>query len=173
MAGSTDTMLTVGQRSLLTRVLGLIELLPAALDARMGDATGLNLYEVIVLRTLADADDHRLRLTVLASRTNGALPRLSRVISRLADRGLVTRAACALDGRATNAVLTAEGLDLLARVEPAADEVLAATILGPIGDEDAEGFAEVVLRILKEIDPDSRFLVSGCAPRRQAGVSRR
>ena len=44
-------------------------------------------------------------MTALASRTNATLPRLSRVISRLEDAGLVERTPCPEDRRATNAVL--------------------------------------------------------------------
>jgi hypothetical protein len=41
-------------------------------------------------------------MTALALRTNATLPRLSHVVRRLEDRGLVDRFPCPEDGRATN-----------------------------------------------------------------------
>ena len=48
-------------------------------------------------------------MTALAPRTNATLPRLSHVVSRLEDRGLVERFPCPEDRRATNARLTEAG----------------------------------------------------------------
>ena len=55
---------------------------------------------------LSEAPERTLRMTALAQRTNATLPRLSHVVRRLEDRGLVERFPCPEDGRATNARLT-------------------------------------------------------------------
>jgi len=58
---------------------------------------------------LSGAPDRTLRMTELAAQTNATLPRLSHVVRRLEDRGLVERFPCPEDGRATNARLSADG----------------------------------------------------------------
>ena len=57
-------------------------------------------------------------MTALAQRTNATLPRLSHVVRRLEDRGLVERFPCPEDGRATNARLTAAGWDAVVAAAP-------------------------------------------------------
>jgi DNA-binding MarR family transcriptional regulator len=58
---------------------------------------------------LSEAPERTLRMTALAQRTNATLPRLSHVVRRLEERGLVERSSCPDDGRATNARLTSAG----------------------------------------------------------------
>ena len=67
---------------------------------------GLTHFEYFVLAMLSEAPERTLRMTALAQRTNATLPRLSHVVRRLEDRGLVRRFPCPEDGRATNARLT-------------------------------------------------------------------
>ena len=64
---------------------------------------------------LSEAPERTLRMTALARRTNATLPRLSHVVRRLEDRGLVERFPCPEDGRATNARLTDAGWAKVAR----------------------------------------------------------
>src|SRR5687768_1054603 len=101
-------VLTQDQRVAVARLHALLELLPTALDKELAPA-GITSFEFTLLEALHDADDHRLRLSALASRTNATLARLSRVVSSLERKDLVLRAACEEDGRATNAVLTDAG----------------------------------------------------------------
>ncbi len=50
---------------------------------------------------LSETPGHTLRMTALAQRTNATLPRLSHVVRRLEERGLVERFPCPEDRRAT------------------------------------------------------------------------
>lgn len=102
------TPLTHPERVAIARLHALLELLPTALDKRLGSA-GVTAFEHTLLETLAEADAHRMRLSALAAKTNATLPRISRVTSSLERRGLIQRAPCEADGRATNAVLTEQG----------------------------------------------------------------
>jgi len=58
---------------------------------------------------LSEAPGRSLRMSELARQTNATLPRLSNVVHRLEDRGLVERFPCPEDRRATNAPLTEAG----------------------------------------------------------------
>jgi DNA-binding MarR family transcriptional regulator len=82
------------------------------LDAELEAAHGLTLSGLEILARLASAPERRLRLTALAGEAGLSLSRVSRIIDALEERGLVERQACPADARATNAQLTADGLEL-------------------------------------------------------------
>src|SRR5690606_28354127 len=91
------------------KLIAVVELLPGALDSQLRRDAGLTHFEYFVLAMLSEASERTLRMTALAQRTNATLPRLSHVVRRLEERGLVERRPCPEDGRATNAVLTERG----------------------------------------------------------------
>ncbi|WP_346536594.1 MarR family transcriptional regulator [Micromonospora sp. DPT] len=74
----------------------------------MRDA-GLSEPDYDVLSDLSEAPDGRLRLGELADRMLWSRSRLSHHLSRMQQRGLVTREECATDGRGSVVVLTVEG----------------------------------------------------------------
>src|SRR3954452_13290038 len=110
--------LSAEERAAWTRLVAVLELLPSALDAQLRRDAGLTHFDYFVLAMLSEADDHTLRMTTLAQRTNATLPRLSHVVRRLEERGLVVRFPCPEDRRATNARLTDAGLDHLEAAAP-------------------------------------------------------
>ena len=65
------------------------ELLPAALDAQLQADSGITHFEFLVLSTLQQSEGSVLRTTDLAAAVNATKPRLSRVVGKLAERGLV------------------------------------------------------------------------------------
>src|ERR671920_2642288 len=97
------------ERAAWVRLVAVLELLPGVLDSQLRRDADLSHFEYFVLAMLSEAPQHTLRMTELATRTNATLPRLSHVVRRLEERGLVERAPCAYDGRATNARLTDDG----------------------------------------------------------------
>ena len=94
------------ERAAWLRLIAVVELLPGVLDAQLRRDAGLTHFEYFVLAMLSEAPERTLRMTALAQRTNATLPRLSHVVRRLEERGLVERFPCPEDGRATNARLT-------------------------------------------------------------------
>lgn len=80
--------------------------------------TGLSDADYTVLTALSEAPGHRMRLMELADRVLWSKSRLSHQLSRMADRGLVQRAEHAEGSRATDAVLTAEGLRVIVAAAP-------------------------------------------------------
>ena len=91
------------------RLAAVLELLPGVLDSQLRRDAGLTNFDYYVLAMLSDAPHRTLRMTELAAQTSATLPRLSHVVKRLEDRGLVERFPCPEDGRATNARLSADG----------------------------------------------------------------
>ena len=109
--------LTPEERQAWSALTGMLIKLPTALDAAMAKESGLTFFEYMVLAMLSEEDDGTLRMSILAERTNGSLSRLSHVVRRLEQQGLVERVGAPEDRRATNATLTSEGRS---RVEAAA-----------------------------------------------------
>ena len=91
------------------RLLAVLELLPGVINTQLRRGADLTAFEYSALAMLSEAPGRTLRMTALARQTNASLSRLSHVVRRLEERGLVERAPCAQDRRATNARLTASG----------------------------------------------------------------
>ena len=144
------------ERVAVARLHALLELLPTALDQELA-SEGLTAFEFTLLEALAEADLQRMRLSALASRTNATLPRLSRVVTGLERKGLAMRAACEQDGRATNAVLTAAGLNAYRRSRGLYDSAVRRLILDALPDGGAEQLGTLAQSILTKLDPQCRL----------------
>jgi DNA-binding MarR family transcriptional regulator len=79
---------------------------------------GLSEADYDVLSNLSETDGHRQRLTELAARMLWSHSRLSHHITRMQQRGLVTREDCAADGRGSFIVLTDDGLRAIEAAAP-------------------------------------------------------
>jgi DNA-binding MarR family transcriptional regulator len=157
------------ERVAIGRLRALLELLPTALDREL-TATGLTSFEFTLLEALHEADQGRLRLTALASRTNATLPRLSRVVTGLERKRLVSRAACEEDGRATNAVLTEAGASAYLGSRPLYEHAVRRLILDGLDDGGVERLAELSYSILSRLDPERRLAVTADDPDASCGA---
>ncbi|MFF0654588.1 MarR family winged helix-turn-helix transcriptional regulator [Micromonospora tulbaghiae] len=83
----------------------------------MQDA-GLSEPDYDVLSDLSETPEQRLRLSELADRMLWSRSRLSHHISRMQQRGLVTREECATDGRGSVVVLTPAGRQAVEAAAP-------------------------------------------------------
>jgi DNA-binding MarR family transcriptional regulator len=95
-------------------------------------------------------------MTELAARTNATLPRLSHVVSRLEDRGLVERAPCPGDRRATNARLTDAGWRTLEDAAPGHVEHVRQNVIDALSPEQVGQLADIAGAILGRLDPDGK-----------------
>lgn len=78
----------------------------------------LSLTDYHVLNALADSPGRRLQLSDLAARIGWERSRASHHVRRMSERGLVRRDASETDRRATDAVLTPDGLAALRAATP-------------------------------------------------------
>jgi DNA-binding MarR family transcriptional regulator len=76
------------------------------------------MVEYQVLAMLSENPDRTMRMSSLAEVTNASLSRLSRLVQRLEDRGLVRREPDPTDRRFTKSVLTESGFRTLAEAAP-------------------------------------------------------
>ncbi|MGW2092331.1 MarR family winged helix-turn-helix transcriptional regulator [Promicromonospora sukumoe] len=161
------------ERVAVARLHALLELLPTALDKRMQPA-GLTSFEFTLLEALAETADGKLRLSALASRTNATLARLSRVVTGLERKGLVRRAPCPEDARATNALLTDQGRQIYRDSTPLYANAVSSMILDGLTEGDVDDLARLAYAILTRLDPDRRLAVTASAASvgaARAGVS--
>jgi DNA-binding MarR family transcriptional regulator len=99
-------------------VVRLMTWLPWSMDQQLQRDSNLGLVEYQVLAMLSESPERKMRMSVLAEVTNASLSRLSHLVKRLEERGLVRREPDPADGRFTNAVLTGEGFRVLAEAAP-------------------------------------------------------
>jgi DNA-binding MarR family transcriptional regulator len=94
-------------------------LAPRALEADLLATSRLNYAEYYVLVYLSEQHDHTLRMSNL-SELNALSPSgMTRVVERLARRGLIERRRSAVDGRGQVAILTNDGMRRLETAWPA------------------------------------------------------
>ena len=151
--------MTDDELTLIARLRALLELLPPALDRHVA-ALGLTSDEFALLERVDGAEGGRLRLSRLASSTNATLPRLSRVMNGLERKGLVSRAPCKEDARATDAVLTAAGRELVRQARPIMDVALRRTVIAPLTGDQLRAASSAIYAILQVLDPEGRLAVT-------------
>lgn len=139
------------------RLIAIVELLPGVLDSQLRRDAGLTHFEYFVLAALSEAEDRTLRMTALAHRTNATLARLSHVVRRLEERGLVERFPCPEDARATNARLTSAGWDAVVAAAPGHVANVRSNVLDGLTAEQVRQLTEVGDALLTRLDPKGRM----------------
>ena len=135
------------------RLAAVLELLPNTLDSQLRRDADLTNFEYYVLAMLSEAPDRTLRMTALAAQTNATLPRLSHVVRRLEDRGLVERFPCPEDGRATNARLTETGWAKIQATAPGHVDNVRRHVIDALTPEQVGQLAEITEALLERLDP--------------------
>jgi DNA-binding MarR family transcriptional regulator len=135
------------------RLVGVLELLPGVLDGQLRRDADVTHFEYYVLAMLSEARGRTLRMTELARQTNATLPRLSHVVSRLEDRGLVERFPSPEDRRATNARLTAPGWTKVQQAAPGHVATVRHHVIDPLTDEQIDQLTDIGQAILARLDP--------------------
>ena len=94
--------LSPAEREAWLGLIGVVELLPGALDAQLQRDAGVSHFEYMVLAMLSEAPERTLRMTALAAQTHSTLPRLSDVVTDWSTAG----SSSGSDARRTNAQRT-------------------------------------------------------------------
>lgn len=133
------------------------QLLPVALDAQLQEQAGLTHFEFMVLGALNVASEQTLRTSELAAEVYATLPRLSKVITRMVQRELVERVACAEDGRATNVVLTRDGRKALLMALPGHLDFVRGAVLDGLTPQQLTALADALEPVVTRLTVDERF----------------
>ncbi|RJS45261.1 MarR family winged helix-turn-helix transcriptional regulator [Nocardioides cavernaquae] len=133
--GITDEALEVraqGWRTL-AALHGLIE---AELERALAGAAGLSVVEYTVIDALSRQDGWHMRMQQLARAAALSPSATTRLVTRLEDRGLLTRILCADDRRGIYTELTPAGRKLYRTARPIHDAALAGAL--ELADEQPE-----------------------------------
>lgn len=99
-------------------------LIDSALERELSRAAGVSVVEYTVLDALARQDGWHMRMQQLARAAALSPSATTRLVTRLEDRGLLTRVLCADDRRGIYTELTAAGRDLYERARPVHESAL-------------------------------------------------
>ncbi len=145
--------LTKDELAAWVRLAAVLELLPGTLESQLRRDADLTHFEYYVLAMLSEAPDRTLRMTALAAQTNATLPRLSHVVRRLEERGLVERFPCPEDGRATNARLTTEGWRKVQESAPGHVHNVRQHVIDALTREQIGQLTAITDAMLRRLDP--------------------
>lgn len=143
--------LAPAQREAWIRLLAVHRGVSERLGSALEEEHGLSLAEWDVLVHLAPAEAG-LRMSDLADLVLLTPSGMTRLMARLEERGLVERRRGEDDARATYAVVTRRGMDLLAKAAPTHNEELQAHFLDHLSAEECARLAE----LLRKVDEGAR-----------------
>jgi DNA-binding MarR family transcriptional regulator len=153
----TTRWLTEDEQNAWIRFAAVLELLPGVLDAQLVRDEGLTHFDYFALAMLSEAPDRKLRTATLASRTSATLPRLSRVLNRLEQQGLVERQPCPEDRRATNVVLTERGWAKVVSAAPGHVDNVRSNVLDALRPEQVSQLSTICGQLLAKLDPEGKM----------------
>jgi DNA-binding MarR family transcriptional regulator len=139
------------------RLNAVVELLPGVIETQLRRDSGLTHFEYYVLAMLSEAPERTLRMTALAGMTSATLPRLSHVVRRLEERGLVVRSASLEDGRVTNASLTDAGWELVVSAAPGHVRNVRANVIDALSSGQVAELTAICDALLKRLDPSGKM----------------
>lgn len=99
-------------------------IIDAALEKDLSREAGLSVVEYTLLDALSRQDGWHMRMAQLARATALSPSATTRLVTRLEDRGLLSRVLCADDRRGIYTELTQKGLELFLRARPIHDAAL-------------------------------------------------
>jgi DNA-binding MarR family transcriptional regulator len=146
------------------RLAAVVELVPGVLDSQLRRDAGLTHFEYFALAMLSQAPRRTLRMTVLAQQTNATLPRLSHVVRRLEERGLVERFPCPENARATNARLTPSGWTTVRTAAPGHVATVRDHVIDALTRDQLDQLAEIAGAVLHRLAPDGSMSATGVRP---------
>jgi DNA-binding MarR family transcriptional regulator len=144
------------ERTAWVRFAAVLERLPGVLDSQLRRDAELTHFDYFVLAMLSEAPERTRRMTQLAAQTNATLPRLSHVVRRLEERGLIERFPCPQDARATNARLTDAGWDKVRATAPGHVATVREHVIDALTTEQIDQLAAIGDAILNKVDPERK-----------------
>ncbi len=139
------------------QIVAISELLPAALDAQLRRDARLTHFEFAVLSLVQLSHEGALTPSEIARALHATLPRVSHVLDRLEERGLVTRSAAPRDRRSLEIRLTTSGRRRVVTATPGHIATAKALVVGNFSDDELEVLGRHLRRITDRLDPSDRL----------------
>jgi len=133
-------------------VVRLITWLPWSIDQQLRRDSNLGMVEYQVLARLSQSPEQTMRMSSLADLANASLSRLSHLVKRLEERGLVSREPDPADGRFTRAILTEKGFRTLAEAAPGHVAHVRSLVIDVLSPEQLRRIGRDANRITSRID---------------------
>ena len=131
--------------------------MPALLSAQLQQDSSMTHFEYTVLSCLSEAEEHTLRMSDLAQLADGSLSRLSQVVTKLENRGWVTRQRNRQDRRAIMATLTPEGMTVLVEAAPGHVRAVRQLVIDPLSPEQLGHLREVCETIMSAAEGNDQW----------------
>ena len=134
------------------------DLLDLQVGRDLARETGLSWADYSVLVVLSEAPNHRMRLVDLAGQTLWSKSRLSHQLTRMQRRGLLRREECERhpeNARATDAVLTTEGLRAIEAAAPRHVESVRRHLLDQLTDDQIDALGDITEQVVRHFRVDS------------------
>jgi DNA-binding MarR family transcriptional regulator len=126
--------------------------LPWSIDQQLRRDSNLGMVEYQVMARLSQSPERTLRMSSLADLANSSLSRLSHLVKRLEQRGLVRREPDPADGRFTRAILTDKGFRTLAEAAPGHVAHVRSLVIDVLSPEQLRRLGQAADRIMSHID---------------------
>jgi DNA-binding MarR family transcriptional regulator len=126
--------------------------LPWSIDRQLRRDSNLAMVDYHVLAMLSSGPQYTRRMSSLAEWANVSMSHLSRIVSRLEQRGLVRREPDPTDGRFTNAILTDQGLQTIADAAPGHLAHVRSILIDVLSPEQLRRLGRDADRIVSRID---------------------
>jgi DNA-binding MarR family transcriptional regulator len=135
-------------------LVGVMLLLPGALDSQMQRENGITMFEYLVMAMLSEAPGRTLQLKRLATVVNGSLSRLSHVVTRLEKRDWVRRQPMPENGRVTMATLTDAGYAKVVDAAPSHVRTVRELVFDQLDRDQVRQLAAITHRLQRALDED-------------------
>jgi DNA-binding MarR family transcriptional regulator len=125
--------------------------LPSALDAQLLRDNDLTLFDYFALSVLSMTPGRTMRLSELAGQLSSSLSRLSNVVKRLEQRGLLHRRPDPENPRYTIAALTETGWDLVVAAAPGHVAAVRRYVIDGLTEHQIDVLREVACHVTRQI----------------------
>ena len=149
--------LTPQERRAWIAFVGVLVKLPYALDTDCKQLSRISHFEYLVLSAISEAPNRSIPMNELATLANSSLSRLSHVVARMEERGLVRRQPCPGNGRVTNATLTEEGMEVVVDTAPGHVAAVRSLVFDALSPAQVSQLDDICHAVLRRIDPDGEW----------------
>ena len=146
--------LTEDQRLMWKAYRDLFRGLSDVLEAQLARDAGLSGSEYAVLVELSHAPGHVLRARELCAALSWDRSRLSHLVARMEQRGLVTREECAEDARGSMVRLTNAGLRAVEDAAPEHSAAIRRYFFNPLSSDERDTLGVLLRRLLYNLERD-------------------
>lgn len=144
-----------GEQRAWRQLIAMLIALPAALESNLQRATGITMFEYMVLANLSEAEDHTLHMSELARRANSSLSRLSHVVGRMESKAWVRKRLSSDDRRVSEVRLTPSGMRTIVQAAPFHVAKVRELVIEPLTATQLKNLGSAASAITQRIDATS------------------